>query len=169
MERANDGDKRLEDVSRTRNVALGKRGAPDHSLLGVTTVLRAIASPLKVQVQGIAGHALGVKGRQTYDAATSPRRVALLQSPHRKTVNTMLERITVALTLARVPLEEAAQRLAAYRVFLSKPLAMIRAVEKHNNSRSLAFTSARSDLAGVHVIRRIEQGLWRLTEVWEMA
>lgn len=169
MERYYDGDKLLEDVSRALEEALGKHGVQIYSLLGVTTVLEAIASPLKFQVQKIAGHELGMRGCETYYASTIPRRVALLQSPHSETVNPMMESIVVALTRAKAPLDEAALRLAAYRVFLSKQRATIRSAEKENSSLSPAFSSARDYLAEGRVISRTEQGLLRLNELWEMA
>jgi hypothetical protein len=170
MERHYDGDKLLEDVSRALNEALGKYGVPIYSLLGVTTVMEAIASPLKLQnMKGKAGQEMGRLGQLAYYASTIPRRVALLQSPHSETVNPMMESIVVALTRAKAPLEEAALRLAAYRVFLSKPRATIRSAEKENSSLSPAFSSARDYLAEGHVISRTELGLWRLTELWEMA
>ncbi len=168
MERYYDGDKLLEDVSRALEEALGKHGVQVYSLLGVTTVLEAIASPLKFQVQKIAGHDLGVLGCKTYYASTIPRRVALLQSPHSETVNPMMESIVAALTHAKAPLEEMDLRLAAYRVFLSKPRATIRSAEKENSSLSPAFSSARDYLAEGRVISRTETGTWRLNELWEM-
>ena len=48
MQRHYDGDKLLEDVNRALEEALGKHGVEIYSLLGVTTVLEAIASPLKL-------------------------------------------------------------------------------------------------------------------------
>ncbi len=164
-----DGDKLIEDVTRALEEALGKHGVPIYSLVGVTTVMEALASPLKLQnLNGKAGQEMGRLGQLAYDASTIPRRVALLQSPHSKTVNPMMESIVVALTRAKAPLEEAALRLAAYRVFLSKPRATIRSAEKENSSLSPAFSSARDYLAEGHVISRIELDLWRLTELWEM-
>lgn len=170
MERYYDGDKLIEDVSRALEEALGKHRVQVYSLLGVTTVLEAIASPLKYHnLQGKAGQKMGQLGQQAYYASTIPRRVALLQSPHSETVNPMMESIVVALTRAEVPLEETALRLAAYRVFLSKPRATIRSVEKQDSSPSPAFSSARDYLAEGHVISRTKQGLWRLNDLWEMA
>lgn len=170
MERFYDGDKLLEDVSRALEEALGKHNVEIYSLLGVTTVLEAIASPLKLhRLQGKAGQEMGGLGQEAYYASTIPRRVALLQSPHSETVNPMMESIVVALTRAKAPLDEAALRLAAYRVFLSKPRATIRSAEKENSSLSPAFSSARDYLTEGRVISRTEQGLWRLNELWEMA
>ena len=169
MERYYDGDKLLEDVSSALKEALDKHGVQIYSLLGVTTVLEAIASPLKFQVQKIAGHELGNLGCETYYASTIARRVALLQSPHSDTVNPMMESVVVTLTRAKAPLEEGALRLATYRVFLSKPRATIRSAEKENTSLSPAFSSARDYLAEGRVISRTEQGMWRLNELWEMA
>jgi hypothetical protein len=169
MRRFYDGDQILEDVNRALAEALSKHGLQVWDLLGITTVLEAIASPMKFQIQRIAGHDLGMKGVETYIASTIPRRVALLQSPDSVTVNPMMEAIAVALQRNKVPLEEEALRLAAYRVFLSKPRATIRSAENENSSLSPAFSSARDYLAEGRVICRTEQGLWRLNELWEMA
>ena len=169
MKRQYDGDKLLEDVSRALEEALSKHGVQVYSLLAVTTVLEAIASPLKFHnLQGKVGQEMGRLGQQSYYASTIPRRVALLQSPDSETVNPMMESIVVALTRSEAPLEEAALRLAAYRVFLSKPRATIRSAEKENSSLSPAFSSARDYLSEGRVISRTELGPWRLTELWEM-
>lgn len=168
MERHYDGDKLLEDVNRALEKALSEHGVQIYSLLGVTTVLEAIASPLKYQVQKIAGHDLGMLGCETYYASTIPRRIALLQSPHSETVNPMMESIAVGLQRAKSPLYDDALRLTAYRVFLSKPRATIRSAERENSSLSSAFSSARDYLTKGHVISRAEAGTWQLNELWEM-
>ncbi|ETD87288.1 hypothetical protein ACTTAL_17465 [Rhodobacter capsulatus] len=169
MERHYDGDRLLEDVSRALEEALGKHGVQVYSLLGVTTVLEAIASPLKFQVQTIAGHALGRLGCEAYYASTIPRRIALLQSPHSITVNPMMESIAVALMRAKAPLDEEALRLAAYRVMLARPRATKTSAEKENSSLVPAFLSARDYLAEGQVISQDAAGRWRLNELWEMA
>lgn len=103
MNRYYDGDKLLEDVSRALEEALGNHGVQVYSLLGVTTVLEAIASPLKLhRLQGKAGQEMGRLGQEAYYASTIPRRVALLQSPHSETVNPMMESIVVARPVRRL-------------------------------------------------------------------
>ena len=52
MKRYYDGDRLVEDVSRALQEALGKHGVELYSLLGVTTALEAIASPLKRKGRG---------------------------------------------------------------------------------------------------------------------
>jgi len=165
MKRHYDGDQILADVNRALEAALGKHGVQIYSLLGVTTVLEAIASPLKFQVQKIAGHDLGMLGCETYYASTVARRVALLQSPHSETVNPMMESIVVALRRAKAPLEEDALRLAAYRVFLSKPRATVRSAEKENSSLSPAFSSARDYLTEGQIISKTDAGAWQLNDL----
>lgn len=169
MERHYDGDRILEDVSRAMGEALGKHGVEVHSLLGVTTVLEAISSPLKLhRLQGIAGAEMGRLGQEAYDASTIPRRIALLQSLHSQTVNRMMESIAVALQRAKTPPDEDALRLGAYRVFLSKPRATRASAERENSALSPAFSSAREYLAEGRVISQDEAGCWRLNELWEM-
>ena len=66
MERHYDGDRILEDVRLALESALSNHGLITHSLLGVTTVLEAIASDLKLQrLQGIAGREMGRFGMST--------------------------------------------------------------------------------------------------------
>lgn len=168
MERHYDGEKLLQDVSRALDEAFGRHGLQKWDLLAVTTVLEAVSSPIKLQIQRIAGHELGVKGVDAYIASTIARRVALLQSPHSLVVNPVMESIVVALTRAKTPMEEEALRLAAYGVFLSKPRATIRSAQKENSSLSPAFSSVRDYLAEGRIISKTEQGLWRLNELWEM-
>lgn len=169
MERHYHGDRLLEDVSRALEEAMGRHGVQVYSLLGVTTVLEAISSPLKFQrLQGIAGAEMGRLGQEAYDASTLPRRIALLQSPHSQTVNPMMESIAVALQRAKTPLEDAALRLAAYRVFLSTPRATRASAERENSALSPAYSSAREYLAEGSVISQEEAGRWRLNELWEM-
>lgn len=168
MKRFYDGDQILEDVQRALQKALSKHGLQVWDLLGVTTVLEAIASPMKFQIQRIAGHDLGMKGIETYIASTIPRRIALLQSPDSVVVNPVMESIAVALQRAKTPLDDDALRLAAYRVFLSKPRATRASAERENSSLSPAYSSAREYLAEGRVISRDEAGRWRLNELWEM-
>jgi len=168
VERHFDGDRLLEDVSRALETALEKHGVEIYSLLGVTTVLEAISSPLKFQIQKIAGRELGTLGFKTYLASTIPRRVALLQSPHSVTVNPMMEAIVVALMRARGPLDEDRLRLLAYRVLLSKPRTTIKSAERENSSLSPAFSSARAYLTEADIISQTERGAWKLNELWEM-
>jgi hypothetical protein len=149
--------------------ALSKHGLETFGLLGVTTVLEAIASGLKLHnLQGIAGQEMGELGQKAYSASTIPRRIALLQRPSSATVNPMMESIAVALKRSKSPLEEEALRLASYRVFLSKPRATIRSSEQENSSLSPAFSSARDYLIEGLVIVRTETGAWRLNDLWEM-
>lgn len=167
MKRYYDGDQILSDVSRALEEALSRHGVELYSLLGATTVLEAISSPLKLQIQKIAGHELGKLGCVAYYASTLPRRIALLQSPHSQTVNPMMESITVALQRAKAPLDETTLRRNAYRVFLGKPRATIAAAEKENSSLSPAFSSARGYLTEGKIISQTGTGLWRLHELWE--
>jgi hypothetical protein len=168
MQRHYDGDQILADVIRALEEALGKHGVGTYSLLGVSTVLEAIASPLKLQAQKIAGRELGVLGGKTYFASTIPRRVALLQSPHSETVNPMMESIVVALQRAKAPPDVDDLRLAAYRVFLSKPRATIQSAEQGDASLSPAFSSACDYLTQGRVISRTETGTWQLNDLSEM-
>jgi hypothetical protein len=167
MEKFYNGDQILADVSRALEGALARHGVDVYSLLGVTTVLEAISSPLKFQVQKIAGHELGRLGCAAYYASTLPRRVALLQSPHSQTVNPMMESIFVALQRAKAPLDETTLRRNAYRVFLGKPRATIASAEKESGSLSPAFSSARDYLTQGKIISQTEPGLWQLHELWE--
>lgn len=168
MKRNYDGDQILADVSRALEQALSRHRLEVYSLLGVTTVLEAISSPLKLHnLQGKAGHEMGRLGQQAYYASTLPRRIALLQSPHSQTVNPMMESIAVALQRAKTPLDETTLRRNAYRVFLSKPRVTIPAAEKENSSLSPAFSSARDYLIEGKIISRTDTGLWRLHELWE--
>ncbi|WP_030539562.1 hypothetical protein [Sphingobium sp. DC-2] len=166
MERYYDGDRLVEDVSRALQEVLGKHGVELYSLLGVTTALEAIASPLKFHhLQGIAGHEMGKLGQLAYYASHIPRRVALLQSPHSLTVNPLMESIVVALKRTKVPLDADALRLAAYRVMLGKPRATIKSAEKGNSSLSPAFSSALEYLAEGNVICQTEAGAWQLNDL----
>lgn len=163
-----DGDQILADVSRALEEALSRHGVELYSLLGVTTVLEAISSPLKLHnLQGKAGQKMGRLGQQAYYASTLPRRIALLQSPNSQTVNPMMESIAVALQRAKTPLDEATLRRNAYRAFLGKPRATISAAEKENSSLSPAFASARGYLTEGKIISQTDTGLWRLHELWE--
>lgn len=168
MRKFYDGELILSDVSQAIEGALAKHGIDVWSLLGVTTVFAAIGSPLKVQVQGIAGSRLGTLGLKAYAASTIPRRVALLQSPGSQTVNPMMEGIVVALQKAGEPLIEDRLRLAAYRVFLWKPRASLRSAEKQNSSIAPGFSSARDYLEEGRIIDRGEIGAWRLNDLWEL-
>ena len=168
MQRHYDGDQILADVMCALKEALGKHGVETYSLLGVTTVLEAIASPFKLQAQKIAGHEMGELGCKTYFASTIPRRVALLQSPHSETVNPMMESIVVALQRAKAPMDIDGLRLAAYRIFLSKPRATLQSAEQENTSLSAAFPSACNYLTEGRVISRTEAGAWRLNDLSEM-
>lgn len=163
-----DGDQILADVSRALEEALSRHGVELHSLLGVTTVLEAISSPLKLHnLQGKAGHKMGQLGQQAYYASSLPRRIALLQRPHSQTVDPMMESIAVALQRAKTPLDETTLRRNAYRVFLGKPRATITAAEKESGSLSPAFASARDYLTEGKIISRTDTGLWRLHELWD--
>lgn len=169
MKRYFDGDQILADVSRALEDTLARHGVELYSLLGVTTVLEAISSPLKLHsLQGRVGHKMGRLGQQAYYASTLPRRIALLQSPHSQTVNPMMESIAVALQRAKAPLDEATLRRDAYRVFLGKPRATIAAAEKEISSLSPAFSSARDYLTEGKIISQTDTGLWRLHELWEI-
>lgn len=166
MERYYDGDRLVDDVSRALQEALGKHGVELYSLLGVTTALEAIASPLKFHnLQGIAGHEMGKLGQLAYYASHIPRRVALLQSPHSLTVNPLMESIVVALKRTKVPLDADALRLASYRVMLGKPRATIKSAEKGNSSLSPAFSSALEYLVEGNVICQTETGTWQLNDL----
>lgn len=167
MKRHYDGGQILADVSRALEEALSRHGLEVYSLLGVTTVLEAISSPLKFQIQKIAGHKLGKLGCAAYYASTLPRRIALLQSPHSQSVNPMMESIAVALQRAKTPLDETTLRRNAYRVFLGKPRATIAKADRENSSLSPAFSSARNYLAEGKIISQTGTGLWRLHELWE--
>lgn len=167
MERYYNGDQILADVNRALEESLSRHGVQIYSLLGVTTVLEAISSPLKLQIQKIAGHDLGKLGCAAYYASTLPRRVALLQSPHSQTVNPMMESIVVALQRAKSPLDETTLRRNAYRVFLGKSRATIASAEKENSALSSAFSSARDYLTQGKIISQAVNGLWRLHELWE--
>ena len=168
MKRYYDGDEILTDVSRALEEALSRHGLEVYSLLGVTTVLEAISSPLKLHnLQGKAGHDMGRLGQQAYYASTLPRRVALLQSPHSQTVNPLMESIFVALQRAKLPLDQTTLRRGAYRVFLGKPRATVAAAEKENSSLSSAFSSALDYLTQGKIISQTDTGLWRLHEHWE--
>jgi len=166
MKRYFDGDQILADVSCALQDTLLRHGVELYSLLGITTVLEAISSPLKLHnLQGKAGQKMG--RLQAYCASTLPRRIALLQSPHSRTVNPMMESIAVALQRAKTPLDEATLRCNAYRVFLGKPRATIAAAEKENSLLSPAFSSARDYLTEGKIISQTGTGLWRLHELWE--
>jgi hypothetical protein len=168
MKRYFDGDQILADVSRALEDTLSRHGVELYSLLGVTTILEAISSPLKFHnLQGKAGQKMGQLGQQAYSASTLPRRIALLQSPHDQSVNQMMESIVVALQRAGTPLDEATLRRNAYRVFLGKPRATIAAVEKESSSLSPAFSFARNYLTEGKIISQTGTGLWRLHELWE--
>lgn len=168
MKRYYDGDQILADVSRALEEALSRHGLEVYSLLGVTTVLEAISSPLKLHnLQGKAGHEMGRLGQQAYYASTLARRIALLQSPHSLTVNPMMESIVVALQRAKTSLDEPTLRRNAYRVFLGKPRVTVPAAEKENSSLSPAFSSARDYLTEGKIISQTDTGLWRLHDLWE--
>jgi hypothetical protein len=166
MERYYDGDRLFGDVSRALQEALGKHGVELYSLLGVTTALEAIASPLKLHhLQGLVGREMGKLGQQAYDASNVARRVALLQSPHSVTVNPLMECIVVALKRAKVPLDTDALSLATYRIFLGKPRATMNSAEKQNRSLSPAFASALEYLTKGDIISRTDAGSWRLNHL----
>ncbi|WP_426036999.1 hypothetical protein [Cypionkella sp. TWP1-2-1b2] len=170
MGRYYDGDKILDDVTLALEEALGKHGVQIFSLLGVTTVMEAMSSPLKLQnLQGIAGHEMGRLGHEAYYASTIARRVALLQRPHSKTVSPLMESIVVALQLAKAPLDDDGLRRAAFSVFLSNLQATYKSTEIDNTSLGLAFATARDCLVEGHVISQTELDLWRLNDLWEMA
>lgn len=165
MDRYHDGAKLLEEVNSALEEALRKHGVQLYSLLGLTTVLEAIASPLKLHhLQGIGGREMGRLGQKAYEASIIPRRVALLQSPHSETVNPMMESVVVVLQRAKAPLNESDLRLEAYRVFLSRPRASIASAEKTNSSLASAFSSAISYLNEGQVISRTETGVWQLND-----
>jgi len=168
MQRHYDGRKLLADVTRTLEETLARHGVQPFSLLGVTTVLEAIASPLKAQVAGICGREMGRLGVETYLASTIARRVALLQSPHSDTVNPMMESIVVALGRAKTPLSTDALRLAAYRVLMNRPRVSLRGAERENASLSAAFASARGYLTEGRIVSLTGSGLWRLNDLSEM-
>ncbi len=167
MKRYYNGDQILADVSRALEESFSHHGLEVYSLLGVTTVLEAISSSLKLQIQKIAGHDFGELGLAAYYASTVPRRVALLQSPHSQTVNSMMESIVVVLQRAKSPLDETTLRRNAYRVFLGKPRATIASAEKENSSLCPTFSSARDYLTQGKIISQTGPGLWRLRELWE--
>lgn len=168
MKRYFDGDQILAGVSRALEDTLSRHGVELYSLLGLTTVLEAISSPLKFHnLQGKAGQKMGQLGQQAYYASTLPRRIALLQGPHSQTVKQLMESIFVALERAEAPLDETTLRRNAYRVFLGKPRATIAAAEKENSSLSPAFSSARGYLTEGKIISQTGTGLWRLHELWE--
>ena len=75
----------------------------------------------------------------------------------------------MALQRAKAPIDDDTLRLAAYRVFLARPRATIRAAEREDRSLSPAFSSARDYLTEGRVISRDDAGHWRLNELWEMA
>jgi hypothetical protein len=163
MRRYYDGDKLVVDVSRAIEDALARHDLEPYSLLGVTAVLEAIASPLKLHhLQGIAGREMGRLGQQAYDASHAARRVALLQSPHSQIVNPMMESIVVALQRAKAPLDQEALRLASYSITLGKPRVSIKSAEKQDSSLSPAFSSALEHLAEGNLIFRTETGAWQL-------
>jgi hypothetical protein len=169
MRKFRDGDQILADVSRALEEALGQHGVQMHELLGVTTVLEAIASPLKFQnLQGRVGQEMGRLGQQAYEASTVARKVALLQSPDSPNVNPLMECIVVALQRAKVPLDDAGLHLAAYRVFLSKPRATIASAEREILSLAHAFSSACDLLTEGKVISRTSAGVWKLNDIWDM-
>lgn len=173
MERFYDGNKLLEDVSAALEAALSNHGLTAYSLLGVTTVLEAVASSLKLQcLQGIVGREMGRLGQKAYDQACLARKVALLQSPHSTTVNPMMEGIAVALSCATDPITDSALERATLRVLLKKPrlsrAGLVKA-QRENPSLAPAFISARSYLEKAHIISKTDDGLaWRLSELWEM-
>ncbi|MCV2891423.1 hypothetical protein [Ruegeria aquimaris] len=169
MKRYYDGDRILEDVSQALEEALRKHSVELYSLLGVTTVLEIIASPMKMHISGIAGHEMGMRGVEAYFASTIPRRVALLQSPHSETVNPMMESISVALSRAKEPVADADLFPAAMRVFLKKPRLSAKTIEDEHASYFPAFVSAREYLTEGKIISQTEAGdAWRLNELWEM-
>lgn len=173
MKRYYDGTRILEDVNRALEAALSSHGLNAYSLLGVTTVLEVIASSLKLQgMEGIAGREMGRLGQQAYYQSLVARKVALLQSPHSSTVNTMMEGIAVALSGATGSIADSDLERATLRVFLKKPrlsqAGLIRA-HRENGSLAPAFLSARGYLENAHVISKSEDGTaWRLRELWEM-
>ncbi len=168
MKRYYDGEKIAEDLSRALEEVLGRHGVHPYSLLGLTSIMEVIASPLKAQISGIAGRDMGIHGVEAYISSTTARRVALLQSPHSQTVNQMMESISVALQKARSPLKEPGLRLRAYRIYLKEPRISLAAAEGKNSSLSSAFSSARDYLVEGRIMSRTENGAWRLSELWEM-
>jgi hypothetical protein len=168
MKRYYHGEKIAEDVSRALEEALDRHGVHPYSLLGLTTIMEVIASPLKAQISGIAGRDMGMHGVETYMSSTIARRIALLQSPHSQTVNQMMESISVALQKAKSPLKEPGLRLRSYRIFLKEPRISMAAAERENSSLSPAFSSARDYLVEGRIMSQTENGAWRLNELWEM-
>lgn len=163
MRRFYDGERITADVNRALEAALAKHGLQVWDLLGVTTVLEVIASPMKSHVAQIAGHDLGVKGVDTFIASTLARRVALLQNPNSVIVNPMMEAIAVALQRARSPLSEKRLKLVAYRLFLKDLGTTVKLAERDNSALSSAFSSACSYLSEGLVISRNDKGLWQLS------
>lgn len=168
MKRYYDGKKIAEDVSRALEEALDRHGVHLYSLVGLTTIMEVIGSPLKAQVSGIAGRDMGIHGVETYISSTMARRVALLQSPHSQTVNPMMESISVALQKAKSPLKEPGLRLRAYRIYLKEPRISMAAAERKNSSLSSAFSSARDYLVEGRIMSQTENGAWQLNTLWEM-
>jgi hypothetical protein len=92
MKRYFDGDQILAGVSRALEDTLSRHGVELYSLLGLTTVLEAISSPLKFHnLQGKAGQKMGQLGQQAYYASTLPRRIPLLQDAYKEALTTRIE------------------------------------------------------------------------------
>lgn len=168
MQRHFDGQRMTEDVRAAVEVALAQHGVQVFSLLGVTTILEAMASPMKAQWSGILGRRIATLGVDTYLASTVARRVALLQSPHSVIVNPLMESIAEALQRAKEPLTDEVLRLAAYRIFLSRPRVTVAGAERQAPSLRAAYASARQYLVEGQVISRDAAGRWGLPDMLEI-
>lgn len=172
MRRHYDGDKLLADVHAAIEGALSAHGLSLYSLLGVTTVLECIASPLKYQIgDSRFGRRTGVLGVDTYVASRLARAVALLQSPNSLVVNPMMECIAMALSGSKRALPTRELERDALRVFLDHPrltLAGVPKAHRENASLAPAFQSALSYLEeGEIAVPNEDRTSWRIGAQWE--
>ena len=108
MERYFDERKLQDDVHSAITQALAGHGLEPYHPLAVSTVLEAIASPLKFQLQATPlSQKVGKLGVEIYFASSLLRAVELLKSPHSLIVNPMMDVATVALFRRREPLPTA--------------------------------------------------------------
>jgi hypothetical protein len=172
MRRFYDDQSLLSDVGDAIERALAAHGLSPFALLGVTTVIEAIASPLKYQIaQGALRSEMGRLGVLTYAASRLPRAVGLIQNPNSQVVSPLMEAITAALIDSKVPLQDSLLERNALRLHLQRPRLSVVGVRKvHNEDASLApaLLSACRYLEEGDIIQRTDDGrAWRLRPHWE--
>jgi hypothetical protein len=173
LERYFDDRKLLEDVNSAITKALAEHGLEPYHPLAVATVLEAVASPLKFQLQATPlSHKVGKLGVEIYFASRVLRAVELLKSPHSQIVNPMMDAATLALLRRRQPLPKSEMLRDALRVHLNKPRLSERGIPKAaGNSLNMyqaALGSALTYLVEGEIVSESEDGQkWCMAGGWQ--